>query len=382
MLVRTVFIADRMPGPVKTLFSAEIVLLAVMLGHAVLTRMPEFHGVEFFKLTIASIVVVAMASTLMQDGLLRLVSTFPPKYTQAVVSGQAMAGVVVALSNVVILAADGADDPSSWRPLFFLHALHANADLSAFVYFVFVFLVVLLSTVAFLALTRMPLFRHYHHHSSSTKKDKPYLKQNGDPEAREKLLDDVLDSDDDDDEDLYLVELLYKVRHHGAAVFLVFCISVAVFPGVTSLLHSNTPEKGRFFRDLFVPVGFVIFNTCDLLGRWTAASVPILGARRLLAAAVARVVFCPLFMFCNLQNQRHETISLVVFKSDFFSTLFLIACGYTNGLVSTQALMQYPRVLTSSKEKELGGTLMFFLLSLGLCAGALLSFVLIAMLKP
>ncbi|KAJ0407720.1 hypothetical protein P43SY_009057 [Pythium insidiosum] len=395
MLVRTVCIAERMPSAVKTVFAALVIVLSVMLGHTVLTRMPEFHGEPFFQLTMVSLVVVGAANSMVQDGLLRLVSTFPPRFTQAVVSGQAMAGVVVASSNLIIMAAN--EEPKTEASPVFIWATESDADLSAFVYFVFVFAVVLLSVLAFIALTRIELFRYYHYHHAALSKDSTRLSAvtTDMEEAEEEEQDDNLSSsllgrkdradspsDEEEEKELYLVELVHKIRFHGAAIFLVFMVSLAAFPGLTSLLHSSSPERGRLFRDLFVPALFVVVNVSDLVGRWTANWWSALSGRQLLGMTVLRAAFIPLLMVCNLQNNHDQVITRVVFESDIFPLLFVVVLLYSNGVLFTQALMLYPSALRGSKEKEMGGTIMFFLLTLGLTTGSLVTFVLYAMLRP
>ncbi|TMW57167.1 hypothetical protein Poli38472_003092 [Pythium oligandrum] len=376
MLFRTVVIGDRMPSAVKTVFSMLVIVLSIMLGHTVLTRMPEFHGDEFFSLTMVSIVIVGTANTMLQDGLLRLVSTFPAHFTQSLVAGQSMAGVLVSVSSFVILAASSTDGPKG-----VLLALRSDADLNAFVYFVFVFAVVLLSVFSFVVLTRIEMFRQYHRVHVDPK---PYLKggrgNKEDFPSREKLLEDV-DSEESEKE-LYLIDLAYKIRYYGAAVFLVFMVTLSLFPGLVSLLHSTNPSRGRLFGDLFVPALFILVNAGDFVGRWVATSWPTPTEQRLFYSTLARLIFCPLIMFCNLQNEHLQPITLVLFKNDFIPILGIAICSFTNGLICTQALMLYPRALTTAREKEMGGTVMFFLLSLGLSSGSLLSFVFIAMLKP
>ncbi|GLD96339.1 hypothetical protein PINS_up005022 [Pythium insidiosum] len=396
MLVRTVCIADRMPSAVKTVFASLVVVLSVMLGHTVLTRMPEFHGEPFFQLTMVSLVVVGAANSMVQDGLLRLVSTFPPRFTQAVVSGQAMAGVVVASSNLIIMAANQEPTPTDAAPLFFVNwDTESGADLSAFVYFVFVFAVVLLSVLAFIALTRMELFRFYHYHHAVPHKDTARMSavttdmedQDDDESMASSLLSrhdraGSASEEEEEERELYLVELVYKIRFYGAAIFLVFMVSLAAFPGLTSLLHSSNPARGRLYRDLFVPALFVVVNVSDLVGRWTANWWPVLSGRQLFGMTVLRSAFIPLLMLCNLQNNHNQVITRVVFHSDVFPLLFVVVLLYSNGVLFTQSLMRYPSVLRGAKEKEMGGTIMFFLLTLGLTTGSLVTFVLYAMLRP
>jgi equilibrative nucleoside transporter 1/2/3 len=341
-------------------------------------------GYSFFHTTMMSILLVACASTLMQEGLLRIVATFPPQYTQAVVSGQSFAGLAVSLSNFIILWA-GEDDTR------YFHSLHANADLCAFLYFVLVFITLVLCLLSFAILTRMTLFRHYQSVDHPGHHQKEYF----DDASSEAETIDTLDSsprkhllgDEDGGREgaggkVDILEIAFKIRFYAAATFFIFIVTLGVFPGITSAIKSTQPEKGIFFDKLFTPFTLILFNASDFVARLSASWWPVLGQKKVLLASLARLVFFPLLMLCNLQNKSHEVITTVLFRSDVLAMLFLAGCAFSNGLLCTLAFMEYPDLLQKNAEKELGGSVVFFVLSIGLTAGSLMSFVLRAMLKP
>ncbi|CAI5730155.1 unnamed protein product [Hyaloperonospora brassicae] len=381
MLVRTAVIAERMTSAVHTVFFALVVIMGVMSMHCAWTRMPEFQGYSFFHMTVISILLVACASTLMQEGLLRIVATFPARYTQAVVSGQSFAGLAVSLSNFVILWAGGDRDVASGRDL------HASADLSAFTYFALVFLTLVLCLLSFAALTRMHLFRHYQRAECSS----PSVKDDNEDAAlseaetidtfdaspRERLLGEAATSPKVD-----MLHIAYKIRLYAAATFSIFLVTLSVFPGVTSAIKPVHPKHSLFDAKLFTPFTLILFNSSDFVARLSASWWPELGQKKLLLASIARALFVPLLMLCNLQNKSHQVVTTVIFQSDVLALLFIASCAYTNGLLCTLAFMEYPRLFHKNAEKELGGSIVFFMLSVGLTAGSLMSFVLCALLKP
>lgn len=387
MTARTVCVGERMPSAVASTFVALVVIVGVMFSHCLLARMPDYRGLGFFDLTMASIVVVSSASTIMQDGLLRITPKFPPQYTQAVIAGQAMAGLAVSTSNFAILWADGSGPA-------LLQQLHQDADLCAFLYFVLVFITLVVCIAAFGLLTHMAEFRHYQNvdhpaHKLHRKHSKTYLETptDTDDSAKELLLDDRQEEEDDEevtgaDGKVDLGVLGYKIRKFLGTVFLVFVVTLGVFPAITSSIKSTQPERGRFFRELFTPFTLILFNLGDFLSRLVATSVPEPKAKHLLFGAIARFLFIPLFLLCNLHNDEHQVITVVLFNSDVLALLFLLLCAFSNGLITTLAFMYYPRVLDTNREKELGGTIMIFIVSFGLTAGSLMSFLLPAMLKP
>ncbi|KAG7384150.1 hypothetical protein PHYPSEUDO_002934 [Phytophthora pseudosyringae] len=383
MLIRTVVVAERMAGAVKTVFFSLIVIMGVIFMHCAWTRMPEFHGYPFFHTTMMSILLVACASTLMQEGLLRIVATFPPQYTQAVVSGQSFAGLAVSLSNFIILWA-GEDDTR------YFHRLHANADLCAFLYFVLVFITLVLCLITFAILTRLTLFRHYQSVDHPGHHQKEYFDDASseadtvdtlDTSPRKRLLDED-DGGETPSNKADMLEVAFKIRFYAAATFFIFIVTLGIFPGITSAIKSTQPEKGLFFGKLFTPFTLILFNTSDFVARLSASWWPELGQKKVLLASVARLIFFPLLMLCNLQNKSQEVITTVLFRSDVLAMLFMAACAFSNGLLCTLAFMEYPDLLRKNAEKELGGSIIFFVLSIGLTAGSLMSFVLRAMLKP
>lgn len=347
-------------------------------------------GDDFFKLTMSSILVVACATTMMQDGMMRIVAKFPQKFTQAVVAGQAMAGLAVSLSNFFILMAKPDGSPVL---LLVFHVMGQNADLCAFIYFTMVFATLVACVLSFAVLTRMAMFQHYNsvdHPVGDYLDAKLHDAFDTEDSARETLLSEDERSMREHDssssahavsDKVDLFDLAFTVRYYAASIFFVFVVTLAVFPGITSSIHSVNPGLGRFFRDLFTPFTLILFNAGDFVGRLLASRWHSTCATRVCGASLVRFAFFPLLMLCNLRNEHGAVITHVVFRSDVLALGILLACAVSNGLVSTLALMHYPRLLRSNKEKELGGTVMFFILSLGLTAGSLMSFVLRAMLK-
>lgn len=331
-----------------------------------------------------SILVVASATTIMQDGMMRIISKFPQTFTQAVVAGQAMAGLAVSLSNFFILMAKP-NGPA------FLQVMGQNADLCAFIYFVMVFVTLIVCAMAFAVLTRMEMFRHYNsvdHPVGDYLDAKVHNGFDVEDSARETLLSEDERSSREEDHEVLTAgdkvdpfELAFRIRYYAAAIFFVFVVTLAVFPGISSVIQSVNPGVGRFFRDLFTPFTLILFNFSDFVGRLLASRWHSTSPVKVMIASLARVAFFPLMMLCNLKNEHHQVITRVLFNSDVLALGFLGACAVSNGLVSTLALMHYPRLLRTNREKELGGTIMFFILSIGLTAGSLMSFVLRAMLK-
>ncbi|ORY85088.1 nucleoside transporter-domain-containing protein [Protomyces lactucae-debilis] len=111
------------------------------------------------------------------------------------------------------------------------------------------------------------------------------------------------------------------------AVFTVFAVSLSVFPAVTATVSSVTPVK----RDLTIALGFVLWNTGDLLGRILSGLTvfSIKNGRMLLVMSVARLVFVPGLYLCNVGGQG------AVISSNTFFLAYMLLFGLTNGYVAS-----------------------------------------------
>lgn len=82
------------------------------------------------------------------------------------------------------------------------------------------------------------------------------------------------------------------------------------------------------------------------------------------------MIFFPLFLLCNVEG----SVFPVVFAADWWPTLFMVVFSLSNGYLSSLAMMtgpaQLPRALA-----ERGGNVMVLLMTGGLSAGSLFSFV-------
>jgi equilibrative nucleoside transporter 1/2/3 len=217
-----------------------------------------------------------------------------------ILSGQGAIGFVVAMIQFV--AAYGAvkaaqPDDSRFDGRFRLqlrgdemvYAAAAGADAAkevrqtAFAFFLTVLGVALASLAAYIVLVRLPLYRLVFRaefdpsadHSRSNKHDP---KHGGSGESVVRRTE-------------------RKVRHLGIAIFLVFCVTLAVFPSITATIVSirtGLPDAKLLQQPaLFVPLGFAVFAGGDWLGRvlpqweffqWT-------NWKGLMACSVARIVF-------------------------------------------------------------------------------------------
>lgn len=162
---------------------------------------------------------------------------------------------------------------------------------------------------------------------------------------------------------------LAPIGRYAFAVFIVFTVTLSVFPGATSEIVSSRqcePGRSRFFAaDVFVMFSFVSFNAFDLLGRLAAGLAVVLPNVWLPTASVSRFAFVPLFLACRSENSRFRNW----LSADVFPLVLMPLFAFTNGYVGSLSMM------SGSQKGAWAGTAMVLFLNGGLLAGSLLSFV-------
>ncbi len=170
-----------------------------------------------------------------------------------------------------------------------------------------------------------------------------------------------------------IIAIFKVIKFPAITVFSCFAVTLSLFPSLTVFLRSSYRcEEGtsRFYNDLFVPMFFVMFNAGDFTGRLLAAKFPIFTKDNVHWAGIARLIFYPLFMLCNLGPGSRMPI---VFSNDFFPFLFMSVFAVSNGYTASQCMMIGP-VMVDPSDAPMAGNIMIFCLTAGLMGGSILSF--------
>jgi equilibrative nucleoside transporter 1/2/3 len=128
---------------------------------------------------------------------------------------------------------------------------------------------------------------------------------------------------------------------------------------------------------VFSSIHFLVFNVGDFSGRYLCSFPRLLvwSARRLLVLSLARTLFIPLFLACNVRAGAPTLIS-----SDFLFFLILFAFGLSNGYVSSLCMMaapsleHNPRLKGRHTDVDIAATVISFCLVGGLVVGSFASF--------
>lgn len=137
-------------------------------------------------------------------------SKFSSRYITATIGGQALGGIFAAVSQIIALA------------------IGASSVHSAFVYFMVGNVMLLISFIMYVILSKTVFFKY--HISNRTG-----IAQNEfDGELRPRIINHT--------------EILKKILRYGLSVCLVFCVSLSVYPGVTVLIESENKGNGHIWN--------------------------------------------------------------------------------------------------------------------------------------
>lgn len=164
---------------------------------------------------------------------------------------------------------------------------------------------------------------------------------------------------------LPLRDLAWRVRSWGAAVTLVFAVTLTLYPAITSTIAASASGT-CMWRATFVPLMFLLFNLGDTVGRAAVCYIPKLQSSVLLLA-LARVVFAPTFI-----ELAHSAGS-----SDALPIAAMLIFAVSNGWLTTAIFVCAPDSV-SPADRPATGALMVLFLNVGLTLGSIASYVMSA----
>ncbi|GLI72348.1 hypothetical protein PoHVEF18_000520 [Penicillium ochrochloron] len=304
----------------------------------------------YFGFLMVMVFGASFAAGLNQNGVFAYVAGYGrEEYTQAIMGGQGVAGVLPCIAQIVSVLAVPREKNGGQAQ----DGVQGSSSKSAFIYFFTATGVSVLTLLAFL-----------------------YLLRNR-PNPKQKATDDDEDTplaDRTPDKSVSLWTLFKKLRYLSLAVFVCLQVTMMFFPVYTSrILSVNDPAASRMYdTSVFIPLAFLFWNIGDLSGRLAVAYPGFSLAHRPKLAfvlTVARFIFVPLYLLCNVSGTG------AIVKSDFFY-LFVVQLlfGATNGYLASSCMMG-ASVWVSADEREAAGGFMSMMLIAGLAAGSFLSFI-------
>lgn len=313
----------------------------------------------YLAFVLVDVWLAAVATGLFQNGAFAFAAGFGRgEYTQAVMVGQGLAGVLPALAqmvSVLIVPQSSSSDPSVATSGASDDTKAQEADTissSAFIYFLTAVIVSIITLVSFL-----PLSSRYRRLIANRKAAQDNEHQA--PHARKVVG---------------LGTLLRKLHWEAGSVAICFVATIAFFPVFTGKILSThgEPHSRLFDAEVFIPLGFFCWNAGDLAGRTFTGgafnerirSQPVI----MFLFGCARFAFLPLYLLCNLHGG-----GAVVNSDLFYLVLIQVPFGLSNGWLASNSMMAAAEVVDEG-EREAAGGFMGLCLVAGLAVGSLLSF--------
>lgn len=303
----------------------------------------------------------ALATGLFQNGAFAFAASFGrSEYTQAIMAGQGVAGVLPALAQMVSVLVVPPPKPPT--------AADAGGEedgggvgeegpdtigTAAFIYFLTAVVVSIITLVSF-----WPLAKRHQRLVVSRRSSHDDVQHSSEPRKV-----------------VSLPVLFRKLHWEAGAAALCFVATIAVFPVFTAkILSTHPPPRSRLFDpEVFIPLSFFFWNAGDLAGRMCTSRGKLNdGVRRrpwiLFLVGLARFAFLPLYLLCNLHGG-----GAVVSSDLFYLVVVQVPFGLSNGWLASNAMMAAAESVNEG-EREAAGGFMGLCLVIGLAAGSLLSF--------
>uniref|UniRef100_A0A673VWF0 Solute carrier family 29 member 1 (Augustine blood group) n=1 Tax=Salmo trutta TaxID=8032 RepID=A0A673VWF0_SALTR len=328
----------RIPQKFRIMGSLAVILVLFLIT-AIMVKI-DMAAVPFFTLTMIKIVIINSFGAILQGSLFGMAGLLPAKYTTPIMSGQGLAGTFAAFSMICAIASGSALNDV------------------AFGYFLTACVVIILAIMSYAVLPKLyasintmgPRSRHTIYISFTFKS----FSRRSYPER------------------LTLRKEMRSIWVLALSVCFAFTVTIGVYPAVTVDVKS-TVANGGAWEMYFIPVCcFLLFNLSDWAGRSLTAVCmwPGKDSKLVPIFMVARVIFVPLFMLCNVQPRYNLP---VVFQHDAWFVVFMILFAFSSGYLASLCMCFGPK-LVAPHEAETAGAIMAFFLSLGLALGASFSF--------
>lgn len=306
------------------------VLTSLALFFVVLIIIPfldNFSTTVSMPITLVGVFITGFASSVLQSTVAGLAALFPPEYIGGMMSGSGFAGVIAILLRVITKVA--------------LPQTPEGLRTSGMLFFILSAAIMIVCAISFYALLRLPVTQH----NLSN-----YFRIKNTDNAR------LVGSNSE----ATISQIVPKIWKDGLAVILTFFISLSLFPGITSLVKSNSDVWGADSSGWFSVFLTGLFMIGDVVGRSLPRWYMLISPKFLLFPTVLRFIFFPLFVFC---------IRPLIFPSDIITCCIVMVFAFSNGYLSTLGMIYGPQKV-SAHEKELTGIIMSGCILAGIITGA------------
>lgn len=296
----------------------------------------------FFNLSMALISIACFGSLgMMAGGVLGLSALFPSRYTQAVMVGQSLAGILAAVMSILC------------------QAVTSDVILNGQMYFTFSLLMCFISLATYYYLTTLTppieledegLIENEEVLEVSIEAQASHFPpidtdgEGGGGVTEEGTMDGQINW-------AMYTDILKKSSIDLTTISVVLIVTLAAYPGLTSLVHSTS--RNHTWNSYFSAVAsFLLYNVGDLIGRASANSLR-LPRKYLLLIAFFRFSLIPLIAMCNVAPRAH-THAMIPYDGVFI--LLVILLSISHGFCITNATIG-ATVSIEKESRELAGSI-------------------------
>jgi equilibrative nucleoside transporter 1/2/3 len=232
---------------------------------------------------------------------------YPPVYTAAVTSGQGLGGAMPSVIQLVMLLVSESSPSVS------------DSDASRFsnagtvIYFLISAGLAGLGLVATLGLVHWEKCTKVQ--TSDTDEDVTLLQDSASSlishGSASALLQEPEEIPDSTLQQVTRWKILELIHYDIVSIGLIFFVTLSLFPSITGAVASrSSPSNDLFSQRLFVTLHFLVFNLADWFGKSLPGFTKVgrdWSGRTLLGVSMARFLFVPLLLLCNVTLQNGVT---------------------------------------------------------------------------
>ena len=298
-------------------------------------------GLEFFIIMVL-ISISSIATAWTQNGIMAIANVFGSEYSQSVMMGQAVAGVLP--SVVLLLVSLGKTDDDAGN----------GSNKGIYFYFLTTSIVCVSCVILFF---KMKIGDKL---NSMSERNCTNIETEGTETSAVPF------------------SVLYsKLKYLVLSIITTFIVTL-IFPVfganifVTGLPMSNVQ---------YIPLIFTMWNLGDLYGRmianWDMFRDPSFTPYKTFVYSVGRVAFIPFFFYFTIKSRGKDESGANIhsIKLDLGYILLQFLFGVTNGHIISMSFMKVPESLTTDQEKEAAGGFTSIFVSTGLAIGSIISYI-------
>ncbi|XP_074604505.1 equilibrative nucleoside transporter 1 [Brevipalpus obovatus] len=344
MVLIMMFYGHKITATIRSVLSM-LSLLLLMIASTVLVKVDtDTWQYQFLVIILTIVVLLSLCSSALMSSLSGVMSSFPPRIIQAMVSGQAASGLLTVLFQILSLLS------------------HSDPLTSAMYYFIASDVLLVITFIAYLIARKTPYYRYYRKRGMQSV-----------------CLDNISERSIANRSDL--VAICGKIWIHLLSTFVICFVTLSVFPSLVVLVSPREKTESPLTGELFLPIFcFMIFNLMDLMGRFGARwfALPSSKPYLLLIFSFSRVLLALGLMLCNIKPPARFYLP-TVFESEYIFALLVALVGFTNGYGFTTAMFQTPSMVVPAL-REKTGFILTAAMGFGCLAGAISSNFLIKLL--